>query len=235
MSFTVGSKKCAPRFPAPRLCGPDLRHDSPAFPCQAPYSRGTPDRLWQHQRPSTHRGFFGNAVHVERPAVFLAVATDAGSRRRQIRVERFRAAATLTSQVKALRQHLVLRADLVALLLVSWFVFTNCCALGMMPPAAQAATEPAPCCNGKAPPKQDVPGGPCACCKVKITSSSAKDGLKVPDAAKLESQRCAIFQVPAARPAPAVFILDHGPPGWSSFAETVLQRSLLSHAPPRAV
>ena len=158
--------------------------------------------------------------------------------RSQIRVERIRAAVTLTSHVQALRHHPLLRVSLVGLLLVSWLIFTNHCALGMMRPAPQAATAPTSCCGGKKPPKPDAPAGPLECCKIKVARSSAKAELTKPAAPKFQIPLPVLLPAPDWQPAETsrtAFADGHGPPRCLSFAESVLQRSLLSHAPPLAV
>ena len=126
---------------------------------------------------------------------------------------------------------------MVALLIVSWLIFTNHCALGMMFRAAQAATDSTPCCGGKKTPKPDAPASPLECCKIKVARSSAKAELTKPAAPKLQIHLPFLVIVPALQPAEpsrTAFANGHGPPRALTFAETVLQRSLPSHAPPLA-
>ena len=123
---------------------------------------------------------------------------------------------------------------MVALLLVSWLIFTNHCALGLMRPVPQAATAPTSCCGGKKTPKPDAPAGPLECCKIKVARASAKAELTKPAAPKLQIPLPVLLPAPALQPAEpsrTAFADDHGPPRALSFAETVLQRS---HAPPLA-
>lgn len=76
------------------------------------------------------------------------------------------------------------------------------------------------------------------CCK-SIQGAQVPEKAEVKfDAAKLQIQLFALLQMfaPAGTGrdlSPLVF--EHGPPRAVSFAEAVLQRSLLSHAPPFAV
>ena len=126
---------------------------------------------------------------------------------------------------------------MVALLIVSWLIFTNHCALGMMFRAAQAATDSTPCCGGKKTPKPDAPASPLECCKIKVARSSAKAELTKPAAPKLQIPLPVLLPAPDSQPAElsrTTFADDHGPPRCLSFAESVLQRSLFSHAPPFA-
>lgn len=73
------------------------------------------------------------------------------------------------------------------------------------------------------------------CCKAVKASLSGKAEVKV-DPSKLRLRVFPVVQLLAAQvaqPAPP-FLFDHGPPRVASFAEIVLQRSLLCHAPPLA-
>jgi hypothetical protein len=138
--------------------------------------------------------------------------------------------------VKAFRTPTISRFLVVAVMLLSWFVITNHCALARMQ-AEMAAQDEAECCQkkGQAPEKE----APCQdlsqCCKAVKASLSGKAEVKF-DTANYQIQYLAILQVLAAQTAqPAQGqVFDHGPPRAVSFAESVLQRSLLSHAPPIA-
>jgi hypothetical protein len=71
------------------------------------------------------------------------------------------------------------------------------------------------------------------CCRAIKASLPGKALCKFDDA---RFERCLYAAIdwvllPATESAAGIF-LDHGPPPAASFAETVLQRSLLSHAPP---
>ena len=104
--------------------------------------------------------------------------------------------------------------------------------------AAQAAADSTPCCVGKKTPKPDAPAGPLECCKIKVARSSAKADLTKPGGPKIEIHLPVLQPAPdlqTAEPSRTAFADCHGPPRCLSFAESVLQRSLLSHAPPFAV
>jgi len=122
-------------------------------------------------------------------------------------------------------------------MLLSWFVITNHCALARLQQRVAAEEDVPPCHRKKqAPEKQEAPCQNMAqCCQAVKASLSGKAEVKF-DASKFQLQLFAIVQVLAAQlvqpERPAVF--DHGPPRAISFAEAVLQRSLLSHAPPLA-
>jgi hypothetical protein len=140
--------------------------------------------------------------------------------------------------VKAFRATSISRFLVAAIMMLSWFAITNHCALAGMQPTHKAVQEDASCCYQK----KQVPGteAPCQemmqCCKAVKASLSGKAEVKF-DPSKFRLQ---IFAVPelltaqVAQPA-SPFLFDRGPPRAASFAETVLQRSLLSHAPPFGV
>jgi hypothetical protein len=136
--------------------------------------------------------------------------------------------------VETLRRHLFARAALVALVMSAWFVLNNHCVLGLMEGKA-AQTVHAHCHGAK--PQQHAPAGDTReCCKyAQIAPLTAKAGVEF-DGARFEMLTFAALQVLAARldeSLATAFVFDHGPPGNVSFAESVLQVSLFSHAPPR--
>ena len=121
-------------------------------------------------------------------------------------------------------------------MLLSWFVITNHCALARIQ-AQLAADDEAPCCHlQKQAPEKEVPCQEMAqCCKAVKASRPGKAEVKF-DKASFKIHYFAILQVLAAQSAPPApeLVFDHGPPRAVSFAESVLQHSLLSHAPPFA-
>ncbi len=103
--------------------------------------------------------------------------------------------------------------------------------------AQMAAQDEAECCHKKGQASEkEVPCQEMAqCCQAVKASLSGKAEVKF-DASNFQIQYFAILQVLAAqsaRPAQEL-VFDHGPPRAVSFAESVLQRSLPSHAPPFA-
>jgi hypothetical protein len=138
--------------------------------------------------------------------------------------------------VSAFRTPTISRFLVVAVMLLSWVVITNHCALARMQ-AQMAAQDEAECCHKKG--QASEKEAPCRelarCCQAVKASLSGKAEVKF-DASKFQVQFFAILQAPTAQNAkPAQdLVFDHGPPRAVSFAESVLQRSLLSHAPPFA-
>jgi hypothetical protein len=130
---------------------------------------------------------------------------------------------------------MVCRVFVVLSTFAAWLSISNHCAFGAVI-ATQGAMAPMHC-HGKQPSEKNSQGG-IPCCKVlratfvvgvKIIKNLNKILLPVPKwiAAELISSNAAQFhRVPVE--------LDTGPPATPSFAESVLQRSLLVHAPPAA-
>ena len=131
--------------------------------------------------------------------------------------------------MKSPRLHHAKTALVVAWLLAAWLVATNHCALGLMRPSSQTH---------------------CAGCQPVKETGKAMDGatgMHAPPAASMLTAAKPLFAAPvtlldfsralealAARAYPVAMIEEGSPPG-VSFAELVLQGSLLTHAPPRAV
>jgi hypothetical protein len=141
--------------------------------------------------------------------------------------------------VKSFRLNCPARLLMVALLMFSWLIATNHCAFGLMNATPKAEAEHSRCCDGKPPSSKDAPtNGLRECCKsIHATTLPVKAEVKV-DATKFQLRHFILLQVlafEALEGALSSFTFDHGPPRAVSFAETVLQRSLFSHAPPFAV
>jgi hypothetical protein len=122
---------------------------------------------------------------------------------------------------------------MVAVMLLSWLVVTNHCALGRMQGgnAGHAHCHAAKNDDGKKAPED----GMRECCRAIKASLSSHGEFKC-DASQLPLQIVATPQLYAAPLVEASgILLDHGPPRAASFAEIVLQRSLLGHAPPTLV
>jgi hypothetical protein len=131
----------------------------------------------------------------------------------------------------------VVRLLLVLVMGISWFALANHCVLAVAVARAQAQAHN--CCSkdkagDRAPAKERQQSGG-ECCKT-------LDITLVPVVKQLTGFYC-WFVLPACLIAPVALAdaaqstrsateLDTGPPCASSFAETVLQRSILVHAPP---
>jgi hypothetical protein len=125
------------------------------------------------------------------------------------------------------------RIGTVAVSIVAWFAISNHCALGalerLQPLETHAAchgSDPAPT---KQPAKHDSP-----CCKLlRATLVQPSPSATQPDfTGLLSAWPVAIVFLSEQFRKQESFELDTGPPFNESFAETVLQRSILAHAPP---
>jgi len=127
------------------------------------------------------------------------------------------------------------RIAIVAVSIVAWFSISNHCALGALVTAkTQSAMVPTHCHGNQPSPanksgKEEMP-----CCKmlratitgeVKTVQVLAKDFLPIQTWIVAE-----LFSAPKTLLVPLE--LDTGPAFAGSFAESVLQRSVLAHAPP---
>ncbi|HEX4639950.1 MAG TPA: hypothetical protein VH252_01105 [Chthoniobacterales bacterium] len=124
------------------------------------------------------------------------------------------------------------RMFVVILSLAAWFALSNHCALGTLAPSNEPAAETSGCPMHSSPVKKK-PAMKTPCCK-DVRAIVAKCVTASPVVARLiglGDYAADVFQEPA-RGAIDIQALDTGPPGCFSFAESVLQKSVLSHAPP---
>ena len=131
------------------------------------------------------------------------------------------------------------RATVSLVAVAAWFHASNHCAIGEVLPNAQPATEHVSC-HAQEAPVENEENGDCvdlSCCKSLATPTPtiAKNilGNDVSIPIEKDDLTLAIFSGGMEHEAP-IAELDTGPPERNSFAESVLQRSLLAHAPPVA-
>ena len=130
-----------------------------------------------------------------------------------------------------------IRISIVLTTIVAWFSISNHCAVGAMLAAKMQAPMAQMHCHGSQPaPSKKSGEEEMPCCKVlratlasqgKIVQVANKDFLPMPNwiiAQVIFPDEAQLRRVPEE--------LDTGPPFAGSFAESVLQRSLLAHAPP---
>ena len=119
----------------------------------------------------------------------------------------------------------------------SWMVATNHCALGLMTPGVKAAGSSAHCpCEKSTPVKKDgIPSPGHECCKtlngVWLPTSKVQAKHIAPVVPFLNGF-CLVLPVDYLGPVLSIAPSNNGPPLSHSFAESVLQHSLFSHAPP---
>jgi hypothetical protein len=125
------------------------------------------------------------------------------------------------------------RCAAVAIATCSWIAASNHCAFAAI--ATESDNAQTECPFHSKPAKQKGKSSQVQCCKIlrAVVFSKgktwARDDAKF-GAANFPVQACAFVVYPSRAVAP--LLLDTGPPGIFSFAELILQRSLLAHAPP---
>lgn len=134
---------------------------------------------------------------------------------------------------------MTLRGATVALVAVSWLAVSNHCALGLAAIETHSSdavsAQAHDCCASEVPSQPKPAKDPATpCCKT-------LQALSVSPAKSFAARVTIFFGDPLAyrtptvvspRVAPPYRFLNTGPPGGKTFAESVLQRSLLAHAPP---
>jgi hypothetical protein len=127
-----------------------------------------------------------------------------------------------------------MRFVVVAIAICSWFAISNHCAFAAV--ATKTDTASAECPFHSKPAKKEQPTTGAQCCKILravasvATKSWTRDDAKVSETDHYYDERALITTYSQTTLAP--LFLDTGPPDAHSFAELILQRSLLAHAPP---
>jgi len=122
---------------------------------------------------------------------------------------------------------------IVLFVIFSWIAISNHCAFVAV--TAQAEASPAACPFHSKPAKQKEQSTQVQCCKIlrAVVSTTRKswtrDHTSFSDV-DLYFEKLAL--IATSRNALLPLLLDTGPPGARSFAELILQRSILAHAPP---
>ena len=126
-----------------------------------------------------------------------------------------------------------LRTIVSLVLIAAWFVAANHCLFAAVPPAHTASGH----CPGHTAPEKKTPGG-CAdqnCCKSLSAPASvlAKNLVGGKYLGFEAADFPALFPMLETQPRTEVVAeLDTGPPRGNWFTQSVLQHSLLAHAPP---
>ena len=128
----------------------------------------------------------------------------------------------------------IARCLIVAVAICSWFAISNHCAFAAL--ATKTDSARAGCPFHSKPAKQEKQSAGAQCCKILravasvATKSWTRDDAKFSEADHYYDERALITAYSQTTLAP--LFLDTGPPDARSFAELILQRSLLAHAPP---
>ncbi len=132
-------------------------------------------------------------------------------------------------------RHRLLRLPVVLIGILAWLAISNHCALAALPGTAKA---PMASCHSSplnhSPARPDRERG-MECCKVlRATLLKFSDKSVAFDALAFLSHNYVVGILPVTDEAHLTRIIewDTGPPGLGSFVESVLQRSILAHAPP---
>jgi hypothetical protein len=126
-----------------------------------------------------------------------------------------------------------MRCLIVAITICSWFSISNHCAFAAI--ARKTNSTQAACPFHSKPAKQKEQSPQVQCCKIlravapTISKSWTRSDSDFSDI-HFPFEDCRLLA--HFRDPPAPLLLDTGPPGAHSFAELILQRSLLAHAPP---
>jgi hypothetical protein len=117
----------------------------------------------------------------------------------------------------------------------AWFLISNHCVLAELQYASQTkASCHQPCC-GNQPPAKNKTESATECCKtLHATLAGAAKDFAGYDTSLFALQFYFVGPIISANNSEPVSILelDTGPPFVNTFAESVLQRSILAHAPP---
>ena len=127
----------------------------------------------------------------------------------------------------------IVQSAIVLFVILSWIAISNHCAFGAV--ASQAEASPATCPFHSKPAKQKEQPTQVQCCKIlrAVVSTAAKSWAR-DHTSFSDVDLCfgKLALIVTSRNASLPLFLDTGPPGARSFAELILQRSVLAHAPP---
>lgn len=127
----------------------------------------------------------------------------------------------------------VVRIWIVLATVAAWFSISNHCALGGLIAKAHCAVAPMHC-HGNQPTPSKKSSEEMPCCKtLRATITSEAKVVEVESKNFVPIQDWIVAElISAVNTQLSPLELDTGPPFAGSFAESVLQRSILAHAPP---
>jgi hypothetical protein len=127
----------------------------------------------------------------------------------------------------------IARCLIIAVAICSWFAISNHCVFAALATNDTASSQ---CPFHSKPAKQEKPSTGAQCCKILRAVASvpakswARDETKSSDADAYRGEHA--LAIVHSQTTLVPLFLDTGPPDAHSFAELILQRSLLAHAPP---
>ena len=131
----------------------------------------------------------------------------------------------------------IIRLAVVLTTIVAWFSISNHCAVGGLIAKTNSAVAPMHCHGNQPTPSKKSSEEEMPCCKMllatlageaKVVEVASQHFVPIQTWTVAELLSAAETQLPQLE-------LDTGPPFAGSFAESVLQRSILAHAPPSLV
>ena len=138
--------------------------------------------------------------------------------------------------VKTLLAKRMFRAPVVLVAALAWFAISNHCALAALEgPGKMSAAHSCHSMSAEHAPAKDKNDNSVECCKVLRATLALSKNLVAHDSSifALHSYLIGLISLPQQARHNCILALgDTGPPFARSFSETVLQRSLFSHAPP---
>ncbi len=142
----------------------------------------------------------------------------------------------LKSSMTATVQRNFGRSATVAIAICSWLAISNHCAFSAL--AAPVDETQSACPFHSKPAKQKNHSAGVQCCKTlrAVVPTVAKSWTRNDsDFFEIDLHFGELALIAYSRNKPTPLLLDTGPPGAPTFAELILQRSLLAHAPPARV
>jgi hypothetical protein len=126
-----------------------------------------------------------------------------------------------------------MRCGVVAIAICSWFAISNHCAFGAVATKSEPSESECPFHSKPAKPQTPPPGIQCYRILRAVVSAVAKSWARDDTKFSDVDPRLEKFSLIAVSFKTATALLhDTGPPDARTFAELILQRSLLAHAPP---
>ena len=142
----------------------------------------------------------------------------------------------LKARMKLTAQRNIVRSVTVAITIFSWLAISNHCAFGAIADRDRETQNACP--FHSEPVKPQPPPSGTQCCKILravvpvVTKSWARDDAKVSGVDLRVDEFALVAHSHTTHTTPAPLFLDTGPPKARTFAELILQGSLLAHAPP---